>query len=77
MLLAFALGLWDFHGMLATFAWGGLSHVLADALTVMGVPFSPHSDRRFHLFGGRLRTGELGNTALPGVPWRCACWWRC
>jgi hypothetical protein len=45
---------------------GGLSHVLADACTVMGVPFSPHSDRRFHLFGGRLRTGGSGEY---GVAW--------
>ena len=66
LLLAFGLGLWDFHGMVAAFAWGGLSHVLADACTVMGVPFSPHSDRRFHLFGGRLRTGGSGEY---GVAW--------
>lgn len=63
---AFALVLWDFHGLLAAFAWGGLSHVLADSLTVMGVPFSPHSDRRFHLFGGRLRTGDAGEY---GIAW--------
>jgi len=66
LLLAFAIGLWDFHGMLAAFAWGGLSHVLADACTVMGVPFAPHSDRRFHLFGGRLRTGGAGEY---GIAW--------
>lgn len=42
------------------FAWGGLSHVLADAFTVSGVPFSPMSERRFHLAGGRLRTGGTG-----------------
>ena len=30
----------------------------------MGVPFSPHSDRRFHLFGGRLRTGGAGEYLL-------------
>ena len=54
--LVFAVLLWDFHGILAAFFWGGLTHVLADSLTVTGVPFSPHSDRRFHLFGGRLRT---------------------
>lgn len=64
LLLAFALGLWDFHGILTAFAWGGLSHVLADACTVMGVPFTPHSDRRFHLFGGRLRTGGSGEYAV-------------
>ena len=64
-LLAF-LFLWDFHGIGAAFAWGGLTHVLADSLTVTGVPFSPHSDRRFHLFGGRLRTGGAGEY---GVAW--------
>ena len=58
--VVFALVLWDFHWMLAAFAWGGLSHVLADSFTVTGVPFSPFSDRRFHLFGGRLRTGDSG-----------------
>ena len=59
--------LWNFGdvclsspGILAAFAWGGLSHALADSFTVTGVPFSPFSDRRFHLFGGRLRTGENG-----------------
>jgi inner membrane protein len=24
----------------------------------LGVPFSPYSDRRFHLFRGRFRTGD-------------------
>ena len=65
--LVFALVLWDFHGILAAFAWGGLSHILADSFTVTGVPFSPFSDRRFHLFGGRLRTGGSGETGLLGV----------
>ena len=58
--LAFFAMLWDIHGIGAAFAWGGLSHVLADSLTVYGVPFSPLSDRRFHLAGGRLRTGGAG-----------------
>lgn len=64
--LVFAVLLWDFHGILAAFFWGGLTHVLADSLTVSGVPFSPHSDRRFHLFGGRLRTGDAGEY---GIAW--------
>jgi len=55
-----ALAIFDWHGMGAAFAWGGLSHVLADSLTVSGVPFSPMSDRRFHLAGGRLRTAGSG-----------------
>ena len=64
--LAFFLGLWDFHGIGAAFAYGGLTHILADSLTVSGVPFAPHSDRRFHLFGGRLRTGGAGEY---GIAW--------
>ena len=71
--LAFALLLWDFHGLLAAFFWGGLTHVLADSMTVSGVPFAPHSDRRFHLFGGRLRTGESGEYAVAwGIVAICA-----
>lgn len=55
------------------FAWGGITHVLTDALTVSGVPFSPLSDRKFHLFGGRLRTGGAGEH---GVAWSVVlvCW---
>ncbi len=45
--LAFALGLWDFHGILAAFAYGGLTHVLADSLTVSGVPFTGSSRQRY------------------------------
>src|SRR3989338_9170237 len=52
--------------IVAAFAWGGLSHVLADSLTVSGVPFSPASERRFHLAGGRVRTGGAGED---GVSW--------
>lgn len=51
------------HLGLAFFA-GGLSHVLCDALTISGVPFYPWSDRRFHLFGGRLKTGSPGEMML-------------
>ena len=63
--LAFGL-LWDFHHMGLAFFYGGLTHVLTDALTVTGVPFAPNSDRRFHLFGGRLRTGGAGEY---GIAW--------
>lgn len=55
--LAFSL-VWDYQGIGMAFAWGGVSHILTDAMTVSGVPFSPYSDRRFHLFGGRFRTGD-------------------
>lgn len=44
--------------LVAAFCWGGVTHVLTDAMTVSGVPLSPYSTRRFHLFGGRFRTGE-------------------
>lgn len=44
--------------ILTAFCWGGVTHILADSVTITGVPFSPLSDRRFHLFGGRLRTGS-------------------
>ncbi|MDD4913332.1 MAG: metal-dependent hydrolase [Sideroxydans sp.] len=59
--------------VVSAFAWGGLSHCLADSLTVTGVPFSPLSDRRFHLLGGRLRTGGAGEY---GVSWSVVlvCW---
>ncbi|CAK2040363.1 inner membrane protein [Vibrio crassostreae] len=55
--LAFTL-VWDYHGIGMAFAWGGVSHILTDAMTVSGGPFSPYSDRRFHLFGGRFRTSD-------------------
>ena len=46
-------------GLLITaFCWGGVTHILTDAMTVSGVPLRPYSDRRFHLFGGRFSTGE-------------------
>ena len=67
--LVFAL-LWDFHNIGLAFFYGGSTHVLADALTVTGVPFAPNSDRRFHLFGGRLRTGGAGEYGIAGG---CAC----
>jgi inner membrane protein len=40
--------------------------VLGDALTVTGVPWGPCSDRRFHLFGGRVRTGAPWEYAIAG-----------
>ena len=46
------------------FCVGGLSHVLADACTVSGVPALPWSTRRFHLLGGKLRTGGPGELVL-------------
>ncbi len=60
------LTLYDFHGIITAFFYGGLTHVIADSFTVTGVPFSPLSDRRFHLFGGRLRTGNPGEYLVSG-----------
>lgn len=65
--LGFFLFSWDVRGIGAAFAWGGLSHVLLDALTVAGVPFSPLSDRRFHIAGGRFRTGGAGEYIFSAV----------
>jgi len=65
--LAFGLFVWDWHHALAAFCAGGLSHVLCDALTVQGVPLGWWSDRRFHLFGGRLRTGQMGEYWVAGA----------
>ncbi len=60
------LVLYDFHHIGAAFFYGGLTHVVADAFTVTGVPFSPLSDRRFHLFGGRIRTGNPEEYLISG-----------
>lgn len=64
--LAFGLLVWDWHFALTAFCAGGLSHVLCDALTVQGVPLGWWSDRRFHLFGGRFRTGQMGEYWFAG-----------
>lgn len=66
-LFVIALAVWDWHGVLAAFAWGGLTHVICDSFTVTGVPLAPWSDRRFHLAGGRLRTGDPGEYVFTGV----------
>jgi len=64
--MLFGLFLWDWHGVIAGFAYGGLTHVLADSLTIAGVPLLPTSERRFNLFGGRLRTGGSGEFFVAG-----------
>lgn len=58
---------WDYQGIGTAFALGGVSHILTDAMTVSGVPFSPYSDRRFHLFGGRFRTGDPAEYAIAAL----------
>ncbi len=65
--LLFGIVVWDFHHAITAFCLGGLSHVLADAFTVQGVPLGWWSDRRFHLFGGRLRTGQPGEYFVSGA----------
>lgn len=58
--------IWDFYGIGFWFAFGGLSHCVTDALTAQGVPLTPWSDRRVHLFGGRLRTGQPAEFLVAG-----------
>jgi inner membrane protein len=65
--LLFGIFVWDFHYAITAFCAGGLSHVLCDSLTVQGVPLGWWSDRRFHLFGGRLRTGQPGEYVVAGA----------
>ena len=56
----------DYMGIGAAFAYGGLTHVMADSLTIMGVPLTPFSDRRWNFMGGRLKTGESGEFIVAG-----------
>lgn len=49
------------------FAWGGLSHVLADMFTPMGVPVMPNSRHRTNLLGGRVRTGSSVEYVIMGL----------
>jgi inner membrane protein len=72
--IAFGLFAWDFHYAITAFSIGGLSHVMADACTLMGVPLGWWSDRKFHIFGGRLRTGGMGEYWVAGAVvlfWHC------
>ena len=57
----------DWHHVGLGFCVGGFSHVFADSFTVAGVPFTPWSDARFHLFGGKLRTGNMGEYVVAGM----------
>lgn len=65
--IIFCYAVWDFQNIGLAFCYGGLTHVIADSFTIAGVPFSPFSDRRFHLFGGRLRTGAAGEYIVAGL----------
>lgn len=59
--------IWDYHHIGLGFMVGGFSHTFADSFTISGVPFSPFSTERFHLFGGKLRTGEAGEYIVAGI----------
>jgi len=54
----FSIFVWDFYGILFGFAFGGLTHLLADSFNYSGVPFSPWSNSKFHLFGGKVVLGS-------------------
>lgn len=66
LVVFFAFG-FDFYSIGFWFSLGALSHVLADSLTVSGVPFAWWSEKRFHLFGGRLRTGGREEYFISGI----------
>jgi inner membrane protein len=51
---------YDYLNIGLAFSYGGLTHVLCDSLTVSGIHFSPFSNKRFHLVGGRLVNGSAG-----------------
>jgi inner membrane protein len=63
----FGVFIFDFHHIITAFSLGGLSHVLADAFTVQGVPLAWWSVSRFTLFGGRFRTGQPGEYFVSGA----------
>lgn len=65
--ILFFYAIFDFQYIGLAFCYGGLTHVITDSFTITGVPFSPFSDRRFHLFGGRLRTGASGEYVVAGL----------
>jgi inner membrane protein len=54
----FSMFIFDYKGVLLGITYGGLTHIVVDSLSVSGVPFSPWSTNKFHLFGGRLRLGS-------------------
>ncbi len=75
MAIAFFSLITDYHHLGLGFCIGGFSHVIADSFTIAGVPFSPTSDARFHLFGGKLRTGNAGEYVVAGIiALLCAGW---
>jgi inner membrane protein len=64
MLAAFGAFVWDYHGWIMWFSLGAASHWLCDSFTIQGVPVGWWSDRRVHMFGGRLRTGSAAEFVI-------------
>lgn len=54
----FTIFVYDFNGILFGLAFGGMTHILADSLSVSGVPFAPWAENKFHLMGGKVRLGS-------------------
>lgn len=48
-------------------AFGGLSHVVADSFTPMGIPIFPSQKHRTNFFGGAIRTGSAGEWVIMGL----------
>ena len=51
--------MFDFKDMIFWFGVGYLTHWIADSLTIAGVPLTPWDNNKIHLFGGKLKTGEM------------------
>jgi inner membrane protein len=49
----------DFQNIIFWFGIGYLTHWIADSMTISGVPLSPYDRNKIHLFGGKLRTGDM------------------
>lgn len=58
---------WDFRHLGFAFSLGGLFHILTDAMTISGIPVGWWSDRKFYLFGGRLKTGSPPEYMISGI----------
>lgn len=67
LIAAFGYFIWDWNGWITWFALGAASHWLCDSLTIQGVPLGWWSDRRVHLFGGRIRTGSAAEFVVVAV----------
>ena len=54
----FSIFVYDFYGILFGLAFGGLTHVIVDALNVTGIPFAPWSQQKSTIFGGKVPFGS-------------------